>query len=138
MKPINVVLTAVAILASVISVSAQEKYSKVKMYLPSKVDNNVKKFLSLDLEVDHFSQEKNYIIFDISEYQLVNLKNSTYQYEILVDDVADEFKKNNKTADFYSNEQNRVAFEGQGQSVTSIIQTPASFTAGSMSGLYLY
>jgi len=138
MKPINVVLTAVAILASVISVSAQEKYSKVKMYLPSKVDNNVKKFLSLDLEVDHFSQEKNYIIFDISEYQLVNLKNSTYQYEILVDDVADEFKKNNKTADFYSNEQNRVAFEGQGQSVTSIIQTPASFTAGSMSGYYTY
>ncbi len=118
--------------------NAQEKYSKVKLYPPSSLEQR-NELLGL-LEIDHFYTEGDGIISEISSAALKHLKKSGVRFEVLIEDVAGHFSKNNSSKDFYAgesaNEQNRMIFESPCLTAGSIIQTPVAFTAGSMGGYY--
>lgn len=118
--------------------NAQDKFSKVKIVAPDDAEQR-NELLSL-LEVDHFYAEDDDIICEISSEALKELRRSRFRFEILVDDVADHFRRNNKIEDFYASENapspNRVSFESPCSTVASIIKTPAAFTPGSMGGYY--
>jgi carboxypeptidase T len=119
--------------------NAQEKFSKVKLFPPANIEQR-NELLGI-LEIDHFFPDGDGIVSEISSAAVKLLKKSGIRYEILVDDVAEDFRKNNSVADFYkgeSNEQNRMIFETPCASVNTIIKTPLAFTAGSMGGYYTY
>ncbi|MEO6490950.1 MAG: M14 family metallopeptidase, partial [Ferruginibacter sp.] len=120
------------------SLSAQEKYSKVKFYPPSSI-NQRNELLGI-LEVDHFMAEGDGLVSEISSEAVKYLSKHRVRYEVLVDDVSKDFQLHNSSADFYSGEiameENRAIFESPCQSSSTIIKTPLSFTAGSMGGYY--
>jgi carboxypeptidase T len=118
--------------------NAQEKFSKVKFYPPASPEQRNE--LLGTLEVDHFYAEGDGIICEISSQALKHLKKTGVRFEVLIDDVAEHFRKNNSSRDFYAgehaDEQNRMIFESPCLAANSIIKTPVAFTAGSMGGYY--
>lgn len=122
-----------ALLLFVNSTLAQEKYSKVKLFLR----NDAQRQWAFDhLELDHFTQERKSItaILDQDEVQLVRRSGISFQIEI--DDVVQhtlELNKKLTPADVMGNgNSQRLAFQQTGKTVSSIITTPAAFTPGSL------
>ena len=117
---------------------AQEKYSKVKIYPPSSLDQRNE--LLGALEIDHFYAEGDAVISEINSSAIKYLKKNNIRFEVLIDDVAKYFSEHNSVNDFYAGEssgnQNRMIFETPCSTVGAIIKTPAAFTAGSMGGYY--
>lgn len=88
--------TILVIILSVITttVSAQ-KYSKVKIV----ADNNGLAYLFNEgIPVDHgIRKEAEFIITDLSEYEIQRIKELNFPYEILIDDVQKFYVEQNKT-----------------------------------------
>lgn len=138
MKKILFILLSIALIYPAL---AQEKFSKIKFYPPNNVEKRNE--LLAFLEVDHFYSEGEGLISEVDARLLQTLKKNGIRFEVLVDDVAEEFVRTSSKEDFYKGEslgidQNRVIFEQPCSTISSIIKTPAAFTAGSMGGYYTY
>ena len=136
----KVLAVALSLAVFVGAVNAQEKYSKVKVYLPS---IEAKKELVQLLQLDHFQVEDNALICEIGEAELNALKGNRFQYEVLISDLASYLIAQNKRADQNRTKRTpangRMAYEAPGKTVTGMIKKPTAFTtAGAMGGYYSY
>jgi carboxypeptidase T len=141
MKPIKAgILFLLLILTVCISVTAQNKYSKVKIYGDEKRMQSQRDFVFGTLQVDHCHFEDDAYVVEIGEEEVRKLKSSPYKYKILIDDVADNFRRTNDVSKFYESDRKtaRIAFANSCQPVANIIPTPAAFTPGGMGGYYTY
>ncbi len=140
MKPIRISLLCICF-CIFNSLQAQEIYSKVKINIPPGSERVLRQFIFDSLDADHFQYEKRAVVIEITERHLNRLKNTPFSFDVLIPDVADNFRKTSNIADFYNSEKviaNKSAYEKTGAKVTDFIQTPSSFTPGSMGGYYTY
>ncbi len=120
--------------------SAQEKYSTVKIYVPS--DKTQRATLIGLLQIDHFQEVAGgAIISEISERDLAKLRTTSYRYEIIIDDVARDLEIKNRKyyaekASDITPHQNRMSFEQTGRTVDDIIATPSAFVVQPTFGGY--
>jgi carboxypeptidase T len=140
MRPIKTTLLFLLLTAGVISSTAQNKYSKVKIYGDEKRIQSQREFVFGTLQVDHCHFEDDAYVVEIGEEEVKKLKASSYKYKILIDDVAENFRRTNDVSKFYESDRNaaRIAFASSCKPVANIIPTPAAFTAGGMGGYYTY
>jgi carboxypeptidase T len=127
------------LLVSSFTLTAYDKYSSVKIYLPQNPEDRLS-LLGL-LEIDHFHEHDGYFMADLDAKAMAKLKTFKCKYEIIAEDAVAELVKQNN--DYYSslkngngNASSRVAFEQNGQTVGNIIQTPAAFQVKSTLGGY--
>lgn len=124
-------------LAMAMSVIAQEKYSRVKIFVDQSNAAAQKKFVYGDLHVDHASFEGNAFIAEIGPREMNKLRQSSYRYEVIVDDVAADFVQRNDLSRFFESDQSaRMGFVNPCQQASAIIQTPPAFGPGGMGGYY--
>jgi carboxypeptidase T len=128
MKHLQATLTILCLVCVSLSLSAQTKYSTVKVYVPE--DKTKRAELIGLLQIDHFYVKDGAIVSQISDYDVEKLKHTGYRYEILVDDVAKSVQKDNEKY-FKSlkggKANNKVAIEQVGGVIDNIIPTPAAF-----------
>jgi len=124
-------------LLSVISMSTHAqatKFSKVKINLDSD-PTALMRLATLGVGIDH-GQLREGVSFtsDFSAAEVAIMKNNNFSYEVLVDDVAADFKKRNKLA------QKRVLnLNTTGcNSKMGKVQNPINFSLGSMGGYYTF
>ncbi|MGZ3923499.1 MAG: M14 family zinc carboxypeptidase [Flavisolibacter sp.] len=137
LKPI--LLTAVVILIS-LHLGAQEKYSQVKIFAPK--DKDQRAVLLGLLQVDHFVYAQDGgLVTEISESDITRLKQTPYQFQILVPDVKAQLEELN--SQYFSSLKakkpgirNRVSIEQPGSAVDAIIPTPTHFVIPSTFGGY--
>lgn len=139
MKTFKFFLLLVVFMPAIYTGYSQEKYSTVKIYAPSDRIQRAK-LIGL-LQIDHFqTTEDGAIISEIGEADIARLKTTSYQYEILVDDVAKRLETLNRQyyAERLNGETtgNRMAFEQTGRIVDYIIPTPSEFVVQSTFGGY--
>ena len=127
------------LMVSSFTLTAYDKYSSVKIYLPQNPEDRLS-LLGL-LEIDHFHEHDGYFMADLDAKAMAKLKTFKCKYEIIAEDAVAELVKQNN--DYYSslkngngNASSRVAFEQNGQTVGNIIQTPAAFQVKSTLGGY--
>lgn len=133
MRILKPILTA-CILLCLFSASAQETYSKVKIYLPD--DVSIRASMMGALDIDHFMTDQDGgIITEINQYHLSVLRSRHFKYKVLVPDVKREVDSLNAIY-FQQRAQNRVAFEQPSGTIDQIIKTPASFEVKSTFGGY--
>jgi hypothetical protein len=131
MKSVKAYLILLVFILFLHSAGAQEKYSTVKIYTPS--DRVERANLIGLLQIDHFQElPGGIIISEISASELNRLRATSYKYEILVDDVARKLDEVNRQyyidkANGRLDDQNRVAIEQTGRTVSDIIPTPSAF-----------
>lgn len=140
MKTLKPIILAVVLLLVQMS-EAQEKFSKIKIKLPEAVAERNAIFAMID--ADHFSSEGDGIIAEISEYAQKKLRESGYQFDILIDDVTKHFVEQSKLFFKQAASGNRAAFETSGQSIRNFISTPSFFSTnglppGAMGGYYTF
>ncbi len=115
---------------------AQDKIVKIKIFAPEEI--NARASLLGLLEIDHFITDTDGgIVSEINTTTLAKLKNTTYQYQILVPDVMKQLDSLNKI--YYASLKNpltRVAIEQPGNSSANIIVTPAAFQVKATFGGY--
>lgn len=118
---------------------AHEKYSNVKIYLPTNIAER-NDLLGL-LEIDHYQENKGVITATLDDQSLLKLKSFKCKYEIISKDAIADLELANK--EYYasiakgnSNSANRVAGEQNGQTVNNIIKTPAAFQVKTTLGGY--
>lgn len=123
-----------------VSAEAQEKFSRVKIFSDSLNPYKQQAFIYGSLQVDHCHFEDDAYVVEIGAAELAQLKASSYKYQIVVDDIAEHFRRNNDVSRFYESDRTdqRLAFTSPCTQVTNIIPTPVSFTPGSMGGYYTY
>ncbi len=141
----NVIVVCIAILLS-IQLTAQEKYSQVKVYPPE----DPRKFGELMglLEIDHFMPAADgSIVSEISQSAIKKLKIQKYKFEILSEDpykelaILNEQYEEKRKKGILPKEPRmaRLAFEQQGSSIDQIIATPSSFQVKTgNNGYYTY
>ncbi|HVG41042.1 MAG TPA: M14 family zinc carboxypeptidase, partial [Chitinophagaceae bacterium] len=136
-KKCNCVL--LLLLGCFLNSKAQEKYSKVKVTIPTTLQER-NKLLGL-LEIDHFYQQDGAIISEISDRVLKKLIASNAPFQILVDDVAKNLQEENSR--YYASKREgthlpnaRVAFEQKGANLDAIIKVPAPFVVQNTFGGY--
>jgi hypothetical protein len=135
----------------VVTTEAQEKYSKVKIYVPQ--DASQQKELIGFLQIDHFMNDADgALISEISASDIARLKRTPYRFEILIDDVAKKFEEESRQ--FFdlaktqgippeSIQPNLMGFEKSCTSLTNLIATPTLFSTnglppGGMGGFYTF
>jgi carboxypeptidase T len=141
MKPIRIiVLLFLLVSAACITVNAQNKYSKVKIYGDEKRMQSQRDFVFGTLQVDHCHFEDDAYVVEIGDEEVKKLKASPYKYKILIDDLAENFRRTNDVSKFYESDRKaaRIGFANSCQPVANIIPTPAAFTPGGMGGYYTY
>ena len=134
-----------------VTTEAQEKYSKVKIYVPQ--DANQQKELIGLLQIDHFMNDADgALISEISASDMARLRRTSYRFEILIDDVAKKFEEESRQ--FFdlaktqgippeSIQPNLMGFEKPCTSLTNVIATPTLFSTnglppGGMGGFYTF
>ncbi|MFT3845097.1 MAG: M14 family zinc carboxypeptidase [Lacibacter sp.] len=137
MKPlVKLSIFSSILLVFTFSVFAQEKYSTVRIY-PVKDRVKMGKLLG-DLVIDHFYEDGKGIVVEIGQPELKKLKASGFKYTVLVDDVYDEVRKQNKKY-FEDRAAGRVAIEETNNTVANIITTPSAFVVqGTFGGYYSF
>jgi carboxypeptidase T len=140
MKTIQAAIVFLLGLLLTMQAFGQPKYSRVKIYYDPANPVAQKKFVYSDLQVDHCTHEPNAFIVEIGENEVALLRASSYRYEILIDDLVQNFKQTSDVSGFFESEQvqNRMAFVSSCQQVSNIITTPPAFGPGSMGGYYTY
>lgn len=140
MKTIKITLILVFFFTALPFSHAQEKYSTVKIYAPA--DRTERARLIGLLQVDHFQQAENgAIVVEIGSRELDRLKNTSYKYDIIVDDVVKNLDIANQRyykaiANGGNQDQQRLAFEETGKAVDNIIITPSAFVVQPTFGGY--
>jgi murein tripeptide amidase MpaA len=123
------------LLATVFSASAQQ-YSTVKIVAPQ--DKLQRANLLGLLEIDHFDMQDGAIIAEIDQQQLAALRSTTYQYEVLVADVAAHLQELNRQY-FTASPQGRAAMEQPGGVISNLIPTPSAFQVqATLGGFYSF
>ena len=140
MRRTKLVAAAMSLLLWATAASAQEKYSKVKVYFPS---IEAKRELVQLLQLDHFQVEGSALICEVGEGDLRTLHSNRFPYEVLVQDVASHLAEENKRFDQQQKTRRgaaaRMAFEQPGKTAADMIKKPAAFhTNGLMGGYYNY
>lgn len=140
MKTIKPIILAVVLLLAQMS-EAQEKFSKIKIRLPETEAERKAVFAMMD--ADHFNSEGDGIVAEISEHAQIKLRESGYQFDILIDDVTKHFVEQSKIFFKQAACGNRAAFETSGQSIRNFISTPSFFSTnglppGAMGGYYTF
>ena len=142
MKSLKYYLQMFFILLIGFSVKAQMKYSKVKIFTDEKHAQAQKYFVYGALQVDHCHFEDGAFVIEIDEEKLEKLKASSYNYKIVIPDLAENFRLTNDVSKFYESDTkaitNRLGFTDDCQKVSTMITTPVNFTPGSMGGYYTY
>jgi carboxypeptidase T len=142
MKPMKPLFLLVLLISAAVSVNAQDKYSKVKIYTDPQNIQKQRDFIYGDLQVDHCHFEGDDYVIEISADELALLKASSFRYDILVDDVAEHFRLTSDVSRFYESDQrsaqNRSAFITSCETIESMMPTPSQFTPGAMGGYYTY
>lgn len=124
---------------------AQEKYSKVKIYMPEQRAQRVD-IIGL-LQIDHYTRQDGAIIAEIGESDIRKLKTTNYRYEVLIDDVTQNFLQESQRffaemkAGNSNPEVNKMAFDQSCKTISSLINVPSMFTTtttppGGMGGFY--
>jgi carboxypeptidase T len=121
--------------------AAQQKYSKVKIKLPSSAAERGAVIAMMD--ADHFNPEGDGIVAEISEYAQKQLRAAGYSFNVLIDDVTKHFVEESKKFFRQGISGNRAAFETSGQSIKNFIATPSFFSTnglppGAMGGFYTF
>ncbi len=138
MKHLTTIITIICMMIAP-ALHAQEKYSRVKILPGTNHPATWRSFIHGALQVDHCTYEGNACIVEIGEREMNLLRSSSYQYEILVDDIATDFRLHSDVSRFYeADQQNRMSFITSCQQVANIIPTPSGFTPGAMGGYYTY
>ncbi len=141
MKISRLVLGILCLLIFKYQALGQEKWSRVKIAAPA--DLNARAQLIGLLQIDHFdTDEKGFVVTEISESAVELLKSTTYQFELLVPDVARHLDSLNQI--YYASVNNkqkgkllgRVAIEQPGSTLDKIIQRPNAFEVKSTFGGY--
>jgi hypothetical protein len=127
-----------AFISALFSTTAQEKYSKVKVYANSYQLANM---AELGIAVDHGDIKKNtWIVTDLSASQIQTLQANGFSYEIQIDDVskfyADRAWNNYNT--YKQSEDDREGCGNASGSLTFDPQVPVNFNLGSMGGYLTY
>ncbi len=113
--------------------NAQIKFSTVKIF-PPKDKVKFAEIISL-LEIDHYAQDGEAIIVELSPNELAKLRISGARYKVVVNDTYEEVRNLNRQ--YYANRKaGRVAIEESGKTIGNIIATPASFEVKSTFGGY--
>ncbi|HEX2629343.1 MAG TPA: M14 family zinc carboxypeptidase [Chitinophagaceae bacterium] len=116
---------------------AQEKYSRVKIFYDAADPGAQKKFVYGNLHVDHAAFEGNAFVAEIGPREMEKLRQSAYRYEVMIDDVAADFRQRNDVSRFFESDQSaRMGYVNPCQQASSIIQTPPAFGPGGMGGYY--
>ncbi len=134
MKKFILFLVFATSLFSISSFAQNTKYSKVKINLDAK-PNELTRLAALGVGIDHgLYREGVSFTSDFSATEIAIMKNNNFSYEVLVDDVAADFKKRNRLA------QNRgVNLNTTGcNSKMGNVQNPENFNLGSMGGYYTF
>jgi len=128
--------TLILLLVLFYNSTAQEVYSKVKIYVPD--DNAQRAALIGLLQIDHFMpSDDGGIVTEINGAAIQKLQSSSYRYSVLVPDVAKALDSVNQI--YYAqvaNPQSRVAMEQPKGLLDDVIATPAAFTVKSTFGGY--
>lgn len=140
MNSIRLALTTIVLIILSNQIQAQEKWSRVKIFVPT--DPISRAELIGQLEIDHFdTDEKGAIVSEINESSIQFLNNKAYRYEILVPDVVKQLDSLNRI--YYAsinkkknNMLGRVAIEQPGSTLDYIIPKPAAFEVKSTFGGY--
>lgn len=121
----------------VFNLSAQQKYSKVKINTSSE---GLQKLIQLGVGIDHgITKEGVFFISDFSENDISIMKNNGYSIEILIEDVQKEYEIQNyrqtprieKKSDCFSEEKENLE---KWEKPTK----PSNFKLGTMGGYYTY
>jgi hypothetical protein len=119
--------------------SAQEKYSTVKIKAPA-TDNKRFDDLVGALELDHFYfDEEGDLVAEIGEREMKALRRSGYPFRIVIDDIQVYLKEQNDR--YYRDraqgiEPDRAALDETCKTVNSLIVTPSAFQVKSTFGGY--
>ncbi|MGZ8510980.1 MAG: M14 family zinc carboxypeptidase [Chitinophagaceae bacterium] len=140
MKTIKPIFLFVVLMLAQIT-EAQEKFSKIRIRLPEAGAERKAIFAMMD--ADHFNSEGDGIVAEISEHAQKRLRESGYQFDILIDDVTKHFVEQSKLFFTQAASGNRAAFETSGQSIRNFISTPSLFSTnglppGAMGGYYTF
>ncbi len=119
---------------------AHEKYSSVKIYLPSNIAER-NDLLGL-LEIDHYQENQGAIITQLNAASVLKLKAyNKCKFEVISRDALADLEAENSR--YYQSlskgnlsSANRVALEQSGQVVNNVITTPAAFQVKSTLGGY--
>jgi carboxypeptidase T len=131
MKPVRTIVILLFLLLFFAFLSAQEKYSTVKIHAPA--DKTARAQLIGLLKIDHFqTADDGDMVAELSASEIARLKRTSYTYKVIVDDVALSIEIANRR--YYAERtnvngpvQNRVAFEQTGRTSDQIIPAPAAF-----------
>lgn len=141
------ILLLILALSFAFNLWAQEKFSKVKIFPPKEASKRTD-IIGL-LQIDHYTRQDGAIIAEVSAADLERLKNTSYTYQILIDDVTTHFL--NESQQFFrdvaegrissTEEGNKLAFEQSCKTISNLISVPSMFTTtasppGSMGGFY--
>lgn len=145
----KLIAVTISLATMVWSAQAQEKYSKVRIAVPTEQS---RKLVVHNLALDHFMEEEYAITAELSTSELAKLKSLSISYQVLVDDVSRHFVEESKK--FFAaakkakvtklpQQQLRMAFDQSGKTVSNMIATPSMFTTtstppGGMGGYYTY
>lgn len=110
-----------------------QQYSKVKIYA---TNEQMAEIAALGLPVDHGEHKFNtFFISDFSEYEIQQLADNGYNYEILIPDVKKYYAQRNLEAG-NTNQKNTTCDAGQGAALPEV---PANFYMNSAyAGFYKY
>ena len=119
---------------TVTSFAQNTKYSKVKINLDSK-PNELTRLAALGVGIDHgLYREGVSFTSDFSADEIAIMKNNNFNYEVLVDDVASDFKKRNRLAQSRGVNLNTTGCNSK----MGKVQNPVNFNLGSMGGYYTF
>lgn len=112
-----------------------EKYSRVKVFTDVP---GIIRLAQAGVAVDHGEMKKGFwYISDFSETEIGIIREQGMTMEILIDDVKQYYKDQNKPG-FLKNEEHPVSTMSIGCTTPPTYPTPANFTLGSMGGFYNY
>ncbi|NOT51971.1 MAG: T9SS type A sorting domain-containing protein [Chitinophagaceae bacterium] len=124
MNYVQKTLALLFLLAIAITVSAQTKYSTVTIVPPQ--DKQQRAELLGLLEIDHFDMRDGKIVAEINQQQIALLRQTSFQYEVVIPDVAAHINELNQRY-FAASPAARVAMEQTGGLVEELIPTPSAF-----------
>lgn len=112
-----------------------EKYSRIKIYAD---EQGVIQLAQAGLAVDHGEMKKGFwFTSDFSESEIAIVKAKGFSYDVMIDDVKQFYKDQNKPGS-QKNGSTPVSAMSIGCSVPPTYPTPSNFTLGSMDGFFTY
>lgn len=124
-----------------LSLNAQPNYSRVKVLLDK--NHNIEQVSRLGIAVDHGLYRKNaYFISDLSKYEIKELKDNGFDYQIIIEDVQSFYVNRNKNANKNTFKNNTQQQENGNCTLLKpdsvFYKTPEHFYLGNVGGFFDY